>query len=69
MDVNIYVISLFRICMCNNRSHLFIEHNSYGYEILQMTTGPSQGISLAIEGGCDAGVNSTFLRQIQALPG
>lgn len=32
-------------------------------------TRPSRDISLAVEGGCDVGVNSAFLRQTQALPG
>lgn len=47
----------------------FWEYKSYGYERLRMTTGPSRGISLAVEGGSDVGVNSTFLRQTQASPG
>lgn len=56
------------IYMCNTKSHLFLEYRSCGYERLQTTTWPSQGISLAVEGGCDVGVNSTFLRQTQASP-
>lgn len=67
IGVNMSVTSLITTYMY--RSHLFPQYKSYGYKRLGMTTGPSRGISLAVEGGFDVGVNSTFLRQAQASPG
>lgn len=68
IDVNISMTSLIRIYIYNSRFHLFLQHRSCSYGRLQMGSGPSQGISLPVEGGCDVGVNSTFLRQTQASP-
>lgn len=59
---------MIRVYMCNIRSHMFLEYTCCSYEKLQMTTGSSQGISLVVEGGCEVGVSSTFLRQTQASP-
>lgn len=56
-----------RIYMADHISALFVL--SYGYDGFRMTTRPSRGIRLAVEGGCIVVGNFTILRQTQASSG